>query len=76
MPRRPVYLRNDQWALVDALLAASEYNIEENLRVSVRSRTVRVALCWSRDQIIEIRKAISIPAPERSRAREAPEAGA
>ncbi len=56
--KRAVYLREDQWALLDTLLAAALEDIAMDLRVSnVRSASEAVLL-WSRGRIGEIRDAI------------------
>jgi hypothetical protein len=57
--KRAVYLRNDQWGLIDGVLGAALLDIcKDNIRVSTLEPASRVALSWSRDRIGEIREAI------------------
>ena len=56
--KRAVYLRNEQWLLLDALLAAALLDIAKDLRVAHIEHASEAVLCWSQDRITEIREAI------------------
>ncbi len=56
--KRAVYLREEQWLLLDALLAAALIDIAKDLRVSSVEPASEAVLSWSQDRISEIRDAI------------------
>jgi hypothetical protein len=59
MKRRAVYLREDQWELIDAILNVSASNLHEDVRLATKQLT-RATVYWCVTRIAEIRDAIKI----------------
>lgn len=66
MKRRPVYLRDDQWDLVVAVLSEVAFQVSEHARVSLTAcddRAVRATVRWSSVRLKEIADVISPRSP-------------